>query len=288
MKVLVTGATGLLGCTLVPLLRSRGHHVTSVGYSRAGDLNIDLMNYENVARALNQAKPEVIVNLAALTDVERCEMYPQEAYLLNVKTVENLCVWMKTLTEQDCHLIQISTDQLYDGPGPHSEDELTICNYYAMSKLAGEFVAATVSHTILRTNFVGRSRCEGRGSLTDWLYLELRNNSPINIFKDLIFSPVAISTLCDCIERSVVERPNGVFNLGSRLGMSKADFACAFAAELGFQTTNLSRVNSSFSRKMIARRPADMRLNSERFEQFMGLKMPRLIDEIQLIADDYQ
>ena len=288
MKVLVTGATGLLGCILVPFLRSRGHQVICAGYSRVSDLNIDLTNYEKVVHALDHANPKVIVNLTALTDVDRCETHPNEAYLLNVKTVENLCVWMKTIMGRDCHLVQISTDQVYDGPGPHSEDELSICNYYAMSKLAGEFVAATVSHTILRTNFVGRSQRDGRVSLTDWLYLALRDNTPVNIFNDVIFSPLAINTLCDCIERSVVERPNGVFNLGSRYGMSKADFAFAFATALGFQTNNLRRVNASSRLKMVARRPADMRMNSERFERLMGLKLPRLEHEINLIAQDYQ
>ena len=285
-KVLVTGATGLLGCSLVPLLQERGHQVACMGHTHASDQNLDLTSYEQTARALDQANPEVIVNLTALTNVDRCETHPQEAYLLNVKTVENLCAWIKTAS-QACHLIQISTDQVYDGPGPHAEGEPTIRNHYAMSKLAGEFLAGTVPATILRTNFVGRSQREGRASLTDWLHGALRDRTWVNVFDDVMFSPLAISTLCDCIERCIAERPFGVFNLGSHDGMSKADFAFAFAGALGLETTNFNRVNSRSISTLAAHRPTDMRMNSGRYEACMGIRLPSLIDEVSRLADEY-
>jgi dTDP-4-dehydrorhamnose reductase len=257
-----------------------------LGYNQATDLNADLASFEQAAHVLDQVKPEVIVNLAALTNVDRCETDPQEAYLLNVKPVENLCIWMQAAS-QPCHLIQISSDQVYDGVGPHAEGELTIRNHYAMSKLAGEFAAATVPNTTLRTNFVGRSYREGRISFTDWLHIALLGTAPINVFNDVMFSPLFIGTLCDCIERSIIERPLGVFNLGSRDGMSKADFAFAFAAATGLPTTNLVRGTARDVATLVARRPTDMRMRCERFEGRMGLKLPRLIDEIQVLANDY-
>jgi dTDP-4-dehydrorhamnose reductase len=284
--VLVTGATGLLGSTLTPILQERGHNVTRLGYTHSTDLNADLSIYEQTARALDQSKPGVIINLTALTNVDRCETHPQEAYLLNVKPVENICTWMQSAVHP-CHLIQISSDQVYDGEGPHLEGNLTIRNQYAMSKLAGEFAAGIVPSTILRTNFVGRSLREGRTSFTDWLHEILRGTAPINVLEDVMFSPLAISTLCDCIERSIIEQPIGVFNLGSSDGMSKADFAFAFAAATGLPTTNLVRGSDSAFARLAARRPTDMRMHCERFEGRMGLKLPRLIDEIQVLAHDY-
>jgi dTDP-4-dehydrorhamnose reductase len=286
-NVLVTGATGLLGSRLVPLLHTRGHQVTRLGHTHFSQLNADLTNYEQTTWALDQARPEIIVNLAALTNVDRCETYPQEAYLLNVKTVENLSAWILS-TSRPCHLIQISSDQVYDGAGPHAEGELTIRNHYAMSKLAGEFAAGTVNSTILRTNFVGRSLREGRASFTDWLYDALDSKTPINVFDDVMFSPLAIETLCDCIERSIVERPLGVFNLGSRDGMSKADFAFEFAGAVGLSTNALLRINASAVTTLAACRPTDMRMQCEKFEMRMGLKLPRLIDEVQMLARDYR
>ncbi|MCP9861150.1 MULTISPECIES: SDR family oxidoreductase [unclassified Cyanobium] len=285
-NVLVTGATGLLGSTLVPLLLERGHHITRLGHTHDTDLNADLISFEQTASALDQARPEVIINLAALTNVDRCELHPQEAYLLNVKPVENLCAWIQA-AGQLCHLIQISSDQVYDGAGPHAEGKLTIRNHYAMSKLAGEFAAGIVASTILRTNFVGRSLRKGRTSFTDWLHCALLGTAPINVFDDVMFSPLFIGTLCSYIDLSIVERPLGVFNLGSRDGMSKADFAFAFAATTSLPTTNLIRSNARDVATVIARRPTDMRMRCERFEARMGLTLPRLNDEIQLLAHEY-
>jgi len=285
-NVLVTGATGLLGGELVPLLKRCGHNVTRLGRTLAADFNPDLSNYEETARALDQARPEVIINLMALTNVDRCETHPHEAYLQNVKPVENLRAWMLA-ADQPCHLIQISSDQVYDGMGPHSEVELTIRNQYAMSKLAAELAAEAVPSTALRTNFVGRSLREGRKSFTDWLYGALRGGEAINVFDDVMFSPLRSHTLCSCIERVISDQPLGVFNLGSHDGMSKADFAFAFAAAIGAPTTNLVRNNVSTAPNLVARRPNDMRMQCEKFETRMSLKLPRLIDEIHLLAHDY-
>jgi len=285
-NVLVTGATGLMGSALVPLLKERGHQVTGLGHRHVADINADLLSYEQTVCTLDRVRPEIIINLTALTDVDRCETHPQEAYLLNVKLVENLSNWMR-ISGESCHLIQISSDQVYDGLGPHSEDNVTIRNHYAMSKLTGEFVAGTVSSTILRTNFVGRSVRESRASLTDWLYGALRRDGLINVFDDVMFSPLAIGTLCDCIERCIKKRPLGVFNIGSRDGMSKADFAFAFAEAIGLATTNLVRSNSSTVSELAARRPTDMRMQCDKFEDHIKIKLPRLIDEIKILAYDY-
>jgi len=286
-KVLVTGATGLLGNALVPFLKDRGHQVTRWGRSHIADINADLVSHEQTKCALDQVRPEIIINLTALTDVDRCETHPHEAYLLNVKTVENLSSWIRTASA-DCHLIHISTDQLYDGPGPHSEEKVTIRNHYAVSKLAGEFAAGLVSSTILRTNFVGRSVREGRTSLTDWLYGAMHRGELIKVFEDVMFSPLAMGTICDVIDRCINNRPLGVFNLGSRDGMSKADFAFAFANALGMPTTNIKRTTAIANNKFIANRPTDMRMNSGHIERSMGISLQKLIDEIEIIACDYR
>ena len=285
-RVLITGSTGLLGCSLAPFLQERGYQVIRMGNSHASDLNFDLTCYDQTRRFLDNSKPDIIINLVALTNVDRCETHLQDAYLLNVKTVENLSGWLKR-TGQSCHLIHISTDQLYDGLGPHAEEELTIRNFYAMSKLAGELIAEKVPSTILRSNFVGRSLCEGRTSLTDWLFAALLDKSSVELFDDVMFSPLAIRTLCECIESCIVNKPLGIFNLGSQDGMSKADFAFAFAAALGLGSENFKRVSAKSIPRLIASRPSDMRMDCRRYEERMGIRLPYLQDEIYLMAKDY-
>ena len=164
-----------------------------MGYSRSNDFSVDLTNYQAAHIALEAAMPEVIINLVALTNVDACELNPQSAYLLNCKTVENISSWIRA-KEHLCHLIHISSDQVYDGQGPHSEEQITIRNQYAISKYAGELSALTVPSTILRTNFIGRSQCNSRTSLTDWLFLSLGIQS-INVFSDVCFLLFQLSLL---------------------------------------------------------------------------------------------
>lgn len=285
-KILITGATGLLGCSLVPMLRKSGYTVLGIGSSKKSDVSADLTQLNKTLEILDKIRPDLIVNLVALTDVDKCEMDPHSAYLLNVLLVENICTWIKA-SGNSCHLIQLSTDQLYNGKGPHAENKLNICNHYGMSKLAGEYIAKTVSSTILRTNFIGLSQCDGRTSLTDWLFLSLQNSKLINVFSDVMFSPLSIRSLCHYIEKCIFERPLGVYNVGSKNGISKADLAFLFADELGLSNLFLKRTKMVSLNSIVAKRPFDMRMNTSLFETRMGLDLPTMADEIRSVANDY-
>ncbi|WP_413295645.1 dTDP-4-dehydrorhamnose reductase family protein [Synechococcus sp. MIT S9452] len=285
-KILVTGATGLLGSSLVPYLENCNYTVKGVSFSQQSDYKIDLTKLDDIRFCLRDYTPDLVINLAALANVDRCETHPHLADALNTKIVENLCAWINELN-QPCHLIHLSTDQIYDGIGPHSEWKESPSNYYAISKLAGEYAARSTSSTILRTNFVGRSLSNKRQSLTDWLYQSLCDQRQINVFDDVLFSPLSIASLCILIKKCISMRPHGVFNLGSRDGMSKAAFAFSFASAVNISPDNFSIVSSSFHRSFVANRPSDMRMDSYCFERHMGLILPTLADEILRVAKDY-
>ncbi len=288
-SVLVTGATGLLGRSLVAHLRAAGHAVVEHGFAARADVHADLRSASETAAMLTQVRPTCIINLAALTNVDACEADPHRAYLLNVASVENICQWIRQerLVQRDCHLIQISSDQLYDGPGPHHEAQVTIRNCYAFSKIAAELAAASVPSTILRTNFFGPSRCPGRSSFSDWIYQSLKQDLALQVFEDVLFSPLSIDSLSGMIERVLEKKPQGTFNLGSREGLSKADFAFAFAEALALPTRQLRRSQSAEMAKLKAYRPKDMRMDSRRFEQKMNLSLPTLADEILSMRSAY-
>lgn len=285
-SILVTGATGLLGSSLVPALRAAGHTVHSHGHSHAAEQQADLGDWAQTAALLERTGPDCIVNLAALTNVDLCEAEPQQAYRLNTLPVAHLARWMRAQAPA-CHLVQISSDMVYDGAGPHAEGDVRVANTYALSKLAAEHAAAGVSSTVLRTNFFGRSRRAGRASFSDWLVQGLREGRAMTVFDDVLFSPLAIGTLCALLEQVVRARPAGVYNLGAREGMSKADFAYALAAALDLPAAALQRGLASAAPALRARRPTDMRTDCSLFEHTMGLRLPTLAEQIQSLRSDY-
>ena len=165
-NILITGATGLLGSSLYPHLNKCGYEVKTHARANHADFMFDLSNRVESYEMLTQLQPSVIINLCSLSNVDLCENHVDLAYLANTRTVENLAHWIR-IAGAECHFVQISTDHVYDGVGPHVEDEITITNNYAFSKYAGELAAVRVPCTILRTNFVGRSKVAHRESLTD-------------------------------------------------------------------------------------------------------------------------
>lgn len=284
--VLILGATGLLGSALAPFLETRGHHVKVHGRHAHGEFSGDVTDWRELEALLNRAEPEVIVNLVALTDVDRCEAHPIEAYLANVRSVENIVRWMQQ-SRSACHLIQISTDQVYDGPGVQSENRVAPKNYYAFSKYAGELAAAGVSSTVLRTNFFGRSRCAQRQSLTDWLFRSLSDNNSIQVFDDILFSPLSMPSLLEAIELVIQRKPIGNFNLGAHSGMSKADFAFSFAEQMNLPTQLMQRTTTDRVSFLKTYRPKNMRMDCSKLENELEIRLPRLIDEIKRIVGEY-
>lgn len=286
MKILLLGSTGLLGSTLGPFLSSRGHDVRTHGRRAGAQYQSDLNDLNEVNKLLGEAQADAVINLVGLTDVDLCEAQPNQAYLANVRIVENIARSIKQ-EKVPCHLVHISTDQVYDSAYPHTEEAVTLRNYYAFSKYAGELAAASAPSTVLRTNFFGRSRCLKRSSLTDWIFRSLTQHDQIQVFDDVMFSPLAMSTLSEMIELCVQYKPVGVFNLGSHNGMSKADFAFAFAEELGFSTCGMERTTTNRVTFLKTYRPKDMRMDATKFENTLNIQLPYLRDEIKRVAKEY-
>ncbi|MEN9479184.1 MAG: hypothetical protein RLZZ298_579 [Pseudomonadota bacterium] len=288
--VIVFGATGLLGASLVPRLRARGHTVLAQSRGPGTELCLNPSDRVAVSAAFAKHRPAVVINLVAVTNVDQCEIQTELAWQANAGVVEAIVegiLALDNVPESRPHLVHISTDQVYDGPGPHAEDEVHPINVYGLSKYTGELLAERVGATVLRSNFYGRSHCAGRMSFSDWLVRSLRERAPITVFDDVKFSAIHIDTLCDLIARSIELRPAGIFNAGCRDGISKAGFALALARALGLPTDYV-KVGTTADVVLKARRPLDMTLQVARIEAALDLQCPSMLNEIEHTSKEYR
>jgi len=200
--------------------------------------------------------------------------------------VKNISDWIKK-TLSKCLLVQLSTDHFYNDAGNNNENNIIILNHYASSKLAGELFASTVKSTVLRTNFFGISKHSERFSISDWIISSLKKGKSIRVFKDVFFSPITIDRLLIIIEMVIVKEVVGLYNVGSKNGMSKSDFAITIANEFRMSKDLLipCKINEL---NLFAKRPHDMRMDCSKFEINYNYKFPSLLDEIKLLKMKYE
>jgi dTDP-4-dehydrorhamnose reductase len=149
VKVLVTGAAGMLGSDLVPELTRRGYAVLATDINLKQDVRLlDVRDYSSVRKTTSRFRPNWILHLAAETDLERCESDPTHAYTTNVLGTENV---VSACYEYEVPMVYISTAGVFDGkkvdskgyPEPYTEfDNPSPINVYGMSKYQGEKIVS--------------------------------------------------------------------------------------------------------------------------------------------------
>ena len=278
---LIVGGTGLLGPYLRDAAAAAGWQPVLLG-RRRGDVQADVTDPAALAQVLEAVRPSLVIHAAALTDVDACERNPGQAQTLNADSVGNLV----SALDASARLVFLSTDQVYpDRPGPHHEETAEPVNAYGRSKLAGErFAERFANHLILRVNFFGPSRTEGRSSLSDFVSNSLRDEKSITLFVDSIFSPLHAETLAALCLMAAEQRVSGTYNLGCRNGTSKAEFGLAIARHLGLQTETAA-VGRSMAVAGRAPRTADLRMSVDAFERDFGTLLPTLEQEVAKLAD---
>ncbi len=286
-NIIILGGTGLLGTKLLSGKYLKDYNIICLGRKSSVCQQVDFMNKHEIATLIKQIKPAAIINLIALTDVDHCEKFPNEAFKINVKILEIIVEIIKSMTETP-FLVHISTDQVYDGNGPFSEKEINLNNYYAFSKYCSELIASKTNSIVLRTNFFGKSQTPKRRSFSDWLYQNLIEGKDFKVFEDVKFSPISMDRLCHFIANAVELKTEGIYNIGSEDGVSKADFAFYFANCLNLNTSKMKRTKISEANFLNCYRPRDMRLNLSKFKNNFNFKLLSLTQEIESAIKEYE
>ena len=266
MKILITGSNGLLGQKLLHKLRqdSSVHLIaTSKGENRVSNkegytyFDLDITNNDAVAQLIASEKPQVVINTAAMTNVDLCEDEKKACDALNVEAVRYLA---DSCAMIDAHLIQISTDFIFDGEdGPYTEeDEPNPLSYYGLSKLKSEEVlqAHNVKWTILRTIIVfGVGEKLSKGNIVLWAKGALAKGDPLNIIDDQFRAPTLAEDLADACILAAKKKAFGVFNASGKDIMSIYEIVERIAKHYGNTTENLNRISTATLNQTAGRPP---------------------------------
>ncbi|WP_047790097.1 SDR family oxidoreductase [Tenacibaculum mesophilum] len=255
-KVVITGSNGLLGQTLVSLLLEEKERYQVIGFSRGenrsgrGDFNyvsIDITDEDLLYKKLSEYKPDVIVNTAAMTNVDACETNKQACDNLNIDVVQ----YLKNYSEENkTHLIHISTDFIFDGKnGPYKEsDKPNPLNYYGLSKLKSEelLIKSKVNYAILRTILVyGKVYDMSRTNIVLWVKKMLEDRKEITIVDDQFRMPTYVEDLALACKLSIDKKALGIFNVSSKKMLSIYEIAQQIAEVFRLDKSLIKPISTS-------------------------------------------
>ncbi|HEV7682699.1 MAG TPA: dTDP-4-dehydrorhamnose reductase [Pyrinomonadaceae bacterium] len=278
MKILVTGAAGMVGRAVGEDCRANGDQVLS--YDHQG---LDIADLESVRSTLRRDQPEFVINCAAWTDVDGCELDRDRAFAANAAGPENLA---HASREIEAGLITISTDYVFDGKrdGFYTQrDQPTPESIYGLSKLEGERRAQLVyARTIVvRTGFVFGP---GGTNFLSTIMERARRGEKLSAIGDAFGTPTYAPDLARRLrELAQLDLPGNFHVVNAGPGISYEEFARAALEISGQDATNLASVEmASLSRP--APRPRNSRLKCLLSDALKLTPLPIWTDALQRFA----
>jgi dTDP-4-dehydrorhamnose reductase len=278
MKILVTGASGLLGLNL-SLMEIGAHSIVGVDRSKlAGTpfeiIKADLLDPEVEHRILDTVKPDTVIHTAALANLEACEEQPETARLLNSELPGELA---DACARRGIRMIHISTDAVFDGTkdGVYTEEDApNPQGIYAQTKLEGErnVLSANPGALVVRVNFFGWS-LSGTRSLPEFFINKLSAGKKAQGFTDVFFCPLFVGDLAEILIKTFAQGLSGIYHVVGSESLSKHDFGIAVARQFGLDARLIEAVSVEES-TLIARRSHNLRLSIHKLSTALGEPVP--------------
>jgi dTDP-4-dehydrorhamnose reductase len=293
MQLLVVGANGLLGSNVVRAGQQRGWNVSGTYHSTRPAFEIplmqfDLQEYDSFDAVLTEHDPDVVVNCAAMTDVDSCETNPEQSHVLNGDAPGGLAAHCDA---NGVEFVHVSTDYVFDGTTrePYSESaDTNPVQVYGESKLAGE-QAVTEEMTdslVSRLSFVwGIHRSsENLTGFPAWVRGRLQSGQDVPLFTDQWVTPTragqAAETLLDLIKQDAT----GLFHIACSSCVTPYEFGEVIANHVGNSEELLSE-GSMDDVERDATRPAYTCLDVKNVESELDRPQPTLREDVKTIRN---
>jgi len=265
MKILLTGANGLLGQKVVyRLLGEKGVQLTATargacrlaahdGYSY---ITLDVEDADEVMRVALEVRPDSIIHTAAMTNVDACESDKEACDRANITAVRNV---VRAAEAVGAHMVHVSTDFIFDGEaGPYDESAVPApLSYYGRSKLLGEHEVTNgrAPWAILRTILVfGVVDNASRSNIVLWAKQALEKGAPINVVDDQWRSPTLAEDLAEACVQAALRKATGLYHVSGSDMMCVIDIVREVADFYGLDKGLINPV-SSVTLNQPAKRP---------------------------------
>lgn len=270
MRVLVTGAGGMLAHALIPELRRRGHEVSAFAHDA-----LDVTQLAAVRERVREARPDWVANLAAWTDVDGCEDDPDRAFVVNGLGARNTS---EAAFEAGAALLALSSDYVFDGAvaEPRREHDVPApINTYGRSKLAGERGAREVNprHVIVRTSWLFGA---GGRNFVDTILARARSGQPLAVVDDQRGAPTWTGDLARALAMLMERGEFGTYHVTNRGDCTWHELAVEACAQAGITAEIRPIASAALGRR--AARPAYSVLSTAWFEHVAGGSLPHWRD----------
>ena len=266
--ILITGAYGQLGDACAKHLKNDFKLILS-GISPANSgVNLDITSKNSIEKVLLETNPDVILNLAALTDVDGCELDPEKAKNVNINGVKNLC------RDFNGHFIQISTDYVFNGEsGPYSEeDEANPKSVYGKTKLSADnwLLDNYPKLTIIRTNVLYSYTNRTKASFLKWVVESLDSKQKIKVVNDQWNNPTWTESLSAVIYKIIDNQLFDLYHYGDRDILNRFEFSLLISKVFDLNSSLIMPITSD-QLNQIAPRPRKSGLYTKKIESKLGI-----------------
>ena len=281
-RLFLAGGSGLLALNWACICRETYDvflllHNRKISPSFASTVHLSKLTTKELISALTEISPHVVVNAAAATDVEYCELHPEIAFGVNVVFAEQLAYACNHLK---IPLVHISTDHLFSGVSPFTTEEArpNPVNVYGQTKAEAEsrVLNACPSALVIRTNFYGWGTSY-RSSFSDKVIQQLETGNVYTAFNDVFFTPILVSDLVASIHNLLELGAKGIFNVVGDQRLSKYDF-CLLVAKAFYLEPSLLQPISIHEIPALVQRPKDMSLSNLKATQWLNKSFGSVFD----------
>ena len=256
--ILILGAGGQLGSELHKLYPN----ATCYDHTSGSANYVDFQDYEKVERIILSSKCSWIINAAAYTNVDACEVNKETAYSVNGLAVNSI---VKAARKIGSSVLHVSTDYIFDGrKGLYKEFDMpNPLNFYGISKLIGEvFAMGFEDSLIIRTSGVYGSK----NNFPNFAYRQMMDGEQLNVL-DGYYSPIHAKNLALAIKSLIVDDRKGVLNVAGKR-VSRIELASEIARKYSLNESLINRVEKISSMKAI--RPFDSSLDISKAKQILN------------------